>query len=159
MSQCLQYQIISQPISSTPSCIPFCPHFTLSGIKEKNACCFPIYALCLHLTEWQQHNTNFALHPSTADPGCPEVCSQWPLVDLTTYQLWLLHTWSTSASSGNCTGHTASNRSHHFYYTPTKALNSAASENRQSILVQHTILTPRHNLTITAYPNVGVPQN
>ncbi len=92
-------------------------------------------------TSHRDNNTNFALHPSTVDPGCLDVCSQWPLVDLTTYQLWLLHTWSTSASSGNCTGHTASNRSHHFYYTPTKALNSAASENRLSILVQHTILT------------------
>lgn len=101
----------------------------------------------LHLLEWQstssyistttlkkQNKLDVASQPRGplwTPVGCPGVCSQWPLVDLTTYQLWLLHTWSTSASSGNCTGHTASNRSHHFDYTPTKALNSAASENRQ----------------------------
>lgn len=82
----------------------------------------------VHLTDWQPHNTNVVLHPSTVGPGCLDICSHWPFDDLTTYQLWLLHTWSTSASSGNCTGHTASNRSNHFYYTPTEALNSAASK-------------------------------
>lgn len=72
--------------------------------------------LSMHLVHiWRNdYNTALCCIPAMWSPHCLDVSSQWPFVDLTTYQLWLRHTWSTSASSGNCTGHTESNRSNCF---------------------------------------------
>lgn len=36
--------------------------------------------------------TPFVLHPTNVGPHCLDVSSQWPFVDLTTYQLWPHHT-------------------------------------------------------------------
>lgn len=81
-----------------------------------------VYWFCgLSISDSITNNT--VLPPAPLTHNClDDVCSQWPFIDLTTYQLWLLHTWSTSASSGNCTGHTESNRSNYTYYKPWTVL-------------------------------------
>lgn len=81
-------------------CIVFGPHFVLlSGCK---CMLFPILPTSDSANTYESisfgllglYNTKNkqTLHPSTVASGCPDVCSQWPLVDLTTYRLWLLHT-------------------------------------------------------------------
>lgn len=83
--------------------------------REKRINC-PLILLSMHLGHiwWNDYNTALCCIPAMWSPHCLDVSSQWPSINLTTYQLWLPHTWSTSASSGNCTGHTESNRSNCF---------------------------------------------
>lgn len=72
-------QLLSQPISLTPSCIVVCPHVDLSGSEEKKCMLFPIYARNLYLTSITQHRLCVASqHCWSRLPGCPQsVASCW----------------------------------------------------------------------------------